>query len=93
MATTAFDADAVRPEYDVSKEYDIEKTVQSSAHAQPESGSDAGLKADNDSERFQPGVQRVRAITEVWSKSTLISMFILYAHPLDNDSQLPLTVF
>jgi len=78
MATTAFDTDAVRPEYDVSKGLDMEKNVTpiSNAH-QMETGSDGGVKADNDSDRFQPGVQRVRAITEIWSKSTLISMFIL----------------
>jgi len=77
MATTAFDTDAVRPEYDVSKGLDMEKNVTpiSNAH-QMETGSDGGVKADNDSDRFQPGVQRVRAITEIWSKSTLISMFI-----------------
>lgn len=78
MATTTFDLDAVRPEHDVSKEFDIEKSINPQSHAHPvETGSDGGLKADNDSNKFQPGVQRVRAITEIWSKSTLISMFIL----------------
>jgi hypothetical protein len=77
MATTAFDTDGVRPEHDVSKEFNIEKSINPTSHAQGETGSDGGLKADNDSERFQPGVQRVRAITEIWSKSTLIAMFIL----------------
>lgn len=34
---------------------------------------------DARSEEFQGGVQRVRAITEIWSKKTLICMFVLYA--------------
>ena len=29
------------------------------------------------SEEFQNGVQRVRAITEIWDKKTLITMFVL----------------
>jgi hypothetical protein len=70
MASTAFDTDGVRPSHDVSKEFDVEKSI----HAQPRSvGSD---KADEEA-RFQPGVLRVRAITDIWSKQTLIIMFIL----------------
>lgn len=78
MASTAFDTDGVRPEHDVSKEFDMEKSINpaSNSHA-VETDSNGGLKDDNSSEQFQPGVQRVRAITEIWSKSTLIAMFIL----------------
>jgi hypothetical protein len=75
MATTAFDTDAVRPAYDVSKEYDIEKSAQPTSHG-VDNGSDS-FKPDTDSEKFQDGVQRVRAITDIWSKQTLILMFIL----------------
>ena len=32
---------------------------------------------DDKPEVFQRGVDRVRAITEIWSKGTLISMFVL----------------
>ncbi|TDZ30271.1 MFS siderochrome iron transporter 1 [Colletotrichum spinosum] len=38
---------------------------------------DTKTDSDVDSETFAPGVQRVRAITSVWSKKTLILMFIL----------------
>ena len=78
MATTAFDTVGVRPEHDVSKETDVEKRVDDSHAHGLETNSNGSYKADNDSDRFQPGVQRVRAITEIWSKSTLISMFVLY---------------
>jgi hypothetical protein len=64
MATTAFDTDGVRPAHDVSKEFDVEKSINHNAQAV-------------EAEKFQPGVQRVRAITEIWSKQTLIAMFIL----------------
>jgi hypothetical protein len=76
MATSAFDSDGVRPAHDVSKEFDIEKSINPKSHAVDVS-SDGGLKSDDDSERFQAGVQRVRAITEIWNKQTLIAMFIL----------------
>lgn len=36
--------------------------------------------ADSDSDSFQDGVRRVRAITTVWTKYTLWSMFALYVH-------------
>lgn len=39
--------------------------------------SDREKTDDYDSDDFQNGVQRVRAITTVWSRPTLISMFIL----------------
>jgi len=74
MASTAFDADAVRPAHDVSKEFDVEKSINPNSHA-VESSSQDGYKTD-DSEQFQNGVQRVRAITEIWNKQTLIVMFI-----------------
>lgn len=32
---------------------------------------------DAKSERFQDGVQRVRAITDTWDKKTMIIMFVL----------------
>lgn len=75
MATTAFDADAVRPAHDVSKEFDVEKSINPQSHG-VDNSSDGGYKTD-ESEKFQPGVQRVRAITDIWSKQTLIIMFIL----------------
>ena len=44
-----------------------------------------GDSSDPDSEaedkKFQQGVRRVRAITSVWSKKTLVSMFIMYVSP------------
>lgn len=33
--------------------------------------------SDVDSEVYQPGVQRVRAVTSVWTKKTMIIMFCL----------------
>jgi hypothetical protein len=75
MATTAFDTDGVRPAHDVSKEFDIEKSINPASHG-VETASDGGYKTDH-SEKFQAGVQRVRAITEIWNKQTLIAMFIL----------------
>jgi hypothetical protein len=75
MATTAFDTDGMRPAHDVSKEYDVEKSINHTSQA-VDATSDGGYKTD-DSEKFQPGVQRVRAITEIWNKQTLIAMFIL----------------
>ena len=41
----------------------------------PSDGSD--VQEDDKSEDFQQGVERVRAITAIWTKTTLISMFIL----------------
>jgi MFS family permease len=54
---------------------DMEKNetgVNTHAH---EAGSDAETKSV-ESETFQNGVQRVRAITEIWDKKTLITMFV-----------------
>lgn len=42
-----------------------------------ETGSDGETKSV-ESETFQNGVQRVRAITEIWSTKTLITMLVLY---------------
>ncbi|KAH7384696.1 siderophore iron transporter-like protein mirB [Pyrenochaeta sp. MPI-SDFR-AT-0127] len=66
--------DAVRPTEgfrDPSKELDIEKRPE---HAH-DTHSDDDTKSV-ESEKFQNGVQRVRAITEVWNKPTLIAMFV-----------------
>lgn len=62
-----------RPSHDI----DIEKSGNTGI-ATHEAGSDVETKSV-ESENFQNGVQRVRAITEIWSKQTLITMFILYA--------------
>lgn len=37
----------------------------------------SGYGSDGQSDKFQDGVQRVRAITTIWSKYTLLSMFVL----------------
>lgn len=68
--------DAVRPVSGFprpSKDMDIEKNP-NDLH---EASSDVEKKS-LDSENFQNGVQRVRAITEIWGKKTLITMFVLY---------------
>lgn len=38
-------------------------------------GSD--VQDDDQPEAFQQGVERVRAITEIWNRTTLVSMFVL----------------
>ncbi|KAH7130480.1 siderophore iron transporter-like protein mirB [Dendryphion nanum] len=58
-----------------SKEFDTEKNVDSNYNAH-ELSSEGGHDTDGSSE-YQNGVERVRAITAIWSKSTLISMFCL----------------
>lgn len=70
--STSFDDQAVRSANDVSKEIQAEK----GPHP-VETSSNDGFKSDVDSEKFQPGVQRVRAITEIWSKQSMIAMFVL----------------
>jgi hypothetical protein len=75
MVTNAFDSDAVRPVHVASKEFDVEKSINPISRG-VETSSDGGYKSD-DSQMFQPGVRRVRAITEIWSKKTLITMFVL----------------
>ncbi|KAI8935593.1 hypothetical protein NX059_008159 [Plenodomus lindquistii] len=57
-----------------SKEIDIEKSNSPAVDAR-DSHSDSDAKSV-ESEKFQNGVQRVRAITEIWDKKTLIAMFI-----------------
>jgi hypothetical protein len=70
-------ADAVQPALSfVGPPRDIEKSGDGHFHAH-ETGSD-GETRSVESETFQNGVQRVRAITEIWDKKTLITMFILY---------------
>ncbi|KAF2853038.1 siderophore iron transporter-like protein mirB [Plenodomus tracheiphilus IPT5] len=58
-----------------SKEIDIEKSGPTPALDTRDSHSDSDAKSV-ESEQFQNGVQRVRAITEIWDKKTLVSMFI-----------------
>lgn len=45
-------------------------------HVVEETNDDSEIK-EKDSANFQNGVQRVRAITSVWSTKTMILMFIL----------------
>lgn len=74
-------ANAVRPvdgSARPSTGLDIEKSFNPAVHHN-DSHSDTDTKSV-ESDNFQNGVQRVRAITEIWSKPTLISMFILYVH-------------
>ena len=47
----------------------------------------SGVQADGDSNfesdgEYQEGVERVRAITAVWTKKTLLSMFLMYVGSL-----------
>lgn len=72
VAAPAIPAAAVTQDH--PKENDIEKSVNPTSQ---ETSSNDGIKEDRESERFQPGVQRVRAITEIWSKQTMIAMFVL----------------
>ena len=53
---------------------DVEKSGHDNIKVPSES---SDVLDDDKSEHFQQGVERVRAITEIWSKTTLISMFIL----------------
>ena len=55
---------------------DVEKTTRSSVNEV--SSVDQKNDSDADSANFQGGVKRVRAITSVWSKQTLWTMFALY---------------
>lgn len=54
---------------------DMEKNVNTS-HDVVEVNSESGYNSDK-SEEFQPGVQEIRAITSIWSKPMLITMFVL----------------
>ncbi|KAJ3546615.1 hypothetical protein NM208_g1920 [Fusarium decemcellulare] len=64
-----------RPEETINVSADAEKT------AGAQTTTDADLKDGHESDesnQFQAGVQRVRVITETWSKPTLASMFCLF---------------
>ncbi|EOA91626.1 hypothetical protein ACJQWK_03094 [Exserohilum turcicum] len=66
--------DAVRPADDVSRpphDLDIEKRGGGAVHEMASDTETKSVESDN----FQNGVQRVRAITEIWSKKTLVTMF------------------
>ncbi|KAH6865955.1 major facilitator superfamily domain-containing protein [Alternaria rosae] len=69
--------DAVRPVEGFgrpSRDIDMEKNGHQAFNAH-ETGSDGETKSV-ESENFQNGVQRVRAITEIWSTPTLITMLV-----------------
>lgn len=69
----------VRPERPISQQFDAEKNVVDPTTTEVsgnKTNEDAGSDSDF-SEEFQNGVQRVRAITSIWSKYTLGSMFAL----------------
>lgn len=68
----------VQPSQEIAYESHNGKGV--TPHSNLAETSSDGYRADE--EKFQPGVQRVRAITEIWSKQTMIIMFILYAFML-----------
>jgi hypothetical protein len=72
-----FKSDEVQPADGVftSPEVDMEKDA-SISHNAAEVNSESGYASEK-SEEFQSGVQRVRAITSIWSRPTLISMFVL----------------
>jgi hypothetical protein len=69
----------IRLERPISQQFDAEKNG-----ADPNTTEISGNKTNEDagsdsdvSEKYQNGVQRVRAITSIWSKYTLASMFAL----------------
>ena len=57
-------------------ETDAEKNAQSSSANEVKPGE--GYDSDDRSEDYQGGVQRVRAVTTLWSKKTLWIMFAVY---------------
>lgn len=61
-------------------QYEMRKTPHPAKRdASPAYDSQSSEKDDDaHSEEFQDGVQRVRAITEIWSRNTLATMFVLY---------------
>lgn len=63
-----------------SGQYEMHKTAHPvERDASPTYHSQSSKKDDDaHSEDFQDGVQRVRAITEIWSRKTLGTMFVLY---------------
>lgn len=65
-----------------SGQYEMHKTAQpAKGDATPTYDPHSLNKGDDaQSEDFQDGVQRVRAITEIWSRKTLGIMFVLYVN-------------
>lgn len=62
----------------VSTFVDAEKSAAPDAQVSATTRSDDDLAFDSDdNSSFQEGVQRARAITSVWSRTTLISMFAM----------------
>lgn len=59
-----------------TKDLDIEKSANPELAAR-DSHSDRDDKSSYHSEDYHSGIKRVRAITEVWGKKELITMFIL----------------
>jgi len=53
---------------------DVEKNPYGDITEASEAGN---IRDDDKSEEYQQGVERVRAITAIWSKTSLISMFVL----------------
>jgi len=73
--STAFDTEPVRPA-PIPTDIDVEKSNATNPHTYThETNSQDGFKKD-ESEHFQAGVQRVRAITDIWTKETQIAMFV-----------------
>lgn len=58
-----------------SQEIDTEKVQP--AQGVTELGDDPKAESDNESARKQEGVKKVEAVTTVWTKKTLITMFAL----------------
>lgn len=74
--STTIEAGAQRQDTgsDIEKSANFNNGVQE-VNANPNNNKEGD--SDAESENFQGGVQRVRAITSVWTKKTLISMFVL----------------
>jgi hypothetical protein len=68
---------------------DVEKT---NVNVHTDGSNDNGFESDKP-EEFQHGVERIRAITAIWSRSTLISMFVLSVPSSKLNLELPLIVF
>lgn len=74
MAVTKSDENIAHP---VEAHLDSEKGNGGDPRAQEVYHSSSNDGFDSDHNEFQEGVQRVRAITTIWSKSTLWSFFAL----------------
>lgn len=63
-----------------SGQYEMSKTAHPAKRDASPTYDSQSFEKDSDahSEDFQDGVQRVRAITEIWSRKTLGTMFVLY---------------